>query len=183
MTERLISPLPDRSRTARLELSRATDLEREDLVELHLTSSYLEDWVGTPARPEDIDRSLHDPMLPPGGNKENFRFFSIYRRSPHRLVGLADVYHGYPEPSCFYLGYLYFHPDFQGEGYGREIVEFLVEHCRSCGFRAIRLGVHLKNWPALRFWFNNGFDRITLISGDKIHTTENFAVLELEKLL
>ena len=50
-------------------------------------------------------------------------------------------------------------------------------------YKKIRLGVHLKNWPALRFWTKIGFDKIIDIVGDELYSADTFASVILEKAL
>ncbi len=47
----------------------------------------------------------------------------------------------------------------------------------------MRLGVALKNWPALRFWTRAGFDRIITVKGDEIFSESTSAFLVREEPL
>jgi len=66
------------------------------------------------------------------------------------------------------------------QGYAREVFCYLAEEAEKSGFAKLRLGVHLKNWPALRFWHKVGFDRLVDIVGDAEHSegTNATAILE-----
>jgi len=50
-------------------------------------------------------------------------------------------------------------------------------------YSSIRLVVALKNWPALRFWVKNGFNRIIEMHGDPVFSASSFADFILEKRL
>jgi len=45
------------------------------------------------------------------------------------------------------------------------------------------LVVDIKNWSAMRFWVQEGFDKIIEMVGDKVISEETFAHLILEKSL
>jgi len=51
----------------------------------------------------------------------------------------------------------------------------------KAGFRELRLTVDIKNWPAIRFWLKNGFDRITTFVGDKEYSNKSSAKIELAR--
>ena len=59
----------------------------------------------------------------------------------------------------------------------------LSDQLRHLGFNEIRLVVDLKNWPAIRFWVQNGFDKVIEMVGDKTISENTFAHFILEKLL
>jgi ribosomal protein S18 acetylase RimI-like enzyme len=93
------------------------------------------------------------------------------------------MYRGFPTPNIFWIVYLAIHPDFQGKGYGREFMTGLSDQVKSLGYTSIRLVVDVKNWPAMRFWVQEGFDMIIYMMGDKIMSENTFAQLILEKSL
>jgi diamine N-acetyltransferase len=62
-------------------------------------------------------------------------------------------------------------------------VNYIFNEASVIGFSEARIGVHLKNWPALRFWTQLGFDKILGIVGDDKHTEKTFSVLKLQKRL
>lgn len=74
-------------------------------------------------------------------------------------------------------------PAHQRQGYAQEVVEGTAEVARQIGYGAIGIGVQLKNWPALRFWTKQGFDKIVRIVGDAEHSESTFAAISLRKRL
>lgn len=119
--------------------------------------------------------------LPPGGEKQNLHSFILSRKSDGKSVGLLSGYFGYPEKEIFYLGSLFIRRGEQRRGLGKEIVEELERILPEYGFKQGRLGVALRNWGALRFWIELGYDRVTKISGDLEYGKGKYALLELAK--
>jgi ribosomal protein S18 acetylase RimI-like enzyme len=71
----------------------------------------------------------------------------------------------------------------QGNSLGKEVINTLCTEIKSAGWKSIGLGVHLKNWKGLRFWKNNGFNRILEIYGDKEYDESTYSIIALKKEL
>lgn len=179
--------LPAVWETDRLSVADSTLAEATELQQVHDACAYIEAWTGARSdsqQAESMLSALQGGDLPPGGSKEFFRLQSIRVKATTHLIGFADVYHGYPKADIFWVGFLCIHPDYQNQGYGREVVRGLTEVVAGLGaYSAIRLGVALKNWPALGFWTKVGFDRIVEIRGDKVYSEQSFAFMYLERRL
>jgi ribosomal protein S18 acetylase RimI-like enzyme len=152
-----------------LELQRACD-----------ACAYINEWTGLSEQP--ILSTLKNGDLPPNGTLEFFRLQSIRLAETHQMIGYLELYHGYPSIEVFWIGMFGIDPQFQGNGYGQELVNKLCELVHDTqGYSKIRLGVALNNWPAIRFWVKAGFDRIVKLNGDKNYSSVTFAFLVLEK--
>lgn len=127
------------------------------LQQLNESSDYISDWVDWKTPPDYVYKCLTEGYLPPGGQKEKFRSKSIYIKNSHQLIG--------------------FHRDHQHYGYAQEFVNYIIGEAAKLGFSESRIGVHLKNWPALRFWTQLGFDKILGIGGDKEHSEKTFSTI------
>ncbi|GAB1410277.1 hypothetical protein MASR1M90_14310 [Desulfovibrionales bacterium] len=128
-------------------------------------------------------RFIRKTNLPAEGNARQLRNFLVACADTAQVVGLCSVYQGYPEPRIAYVGELFFLPDAQHVGLGRELYLALEERFRACSMQAVRVGVGLRNWNALRFWIRLGFVRITGMSGDRDFSPQAYAFLELQKNL
>ncbi len=53
----------------------------------------------------------------------------------------------------------------------------------NLGYTHTRVNIAVKNWPAIRFWTKAGFNEISGIFGDRIHSENTFANIELIKTL
>lgn len=98
-------------------------------------------------------------------------------------MGFFDGYCGYPEAGDVWISIFVIDAAHQQLGYARQVIAGLSALCSASGWKRIGVGVHLKNWRALRFWQRNGFDHIGTIYGDKEHSPEAFAVITLFKSL
>jgi diamine N-acetyltransferase len=156
--------------------------ENLELQRVDDSCTYINEWTGLSEQP--ILSILKDGDLPPNGSKEFFRLQSVRLAATHQMVGYLELYHGYPSIDVLWIGMFGLDPQFQGHGYGQELINRLCELVgEMTGYSKIGLGVALKNWPAIRFWVNAGFDRIVKISGDKVYSNSSFAFLGLEKNL
>lgn len=164
-----------------------TDATIEDVAELqeiYEQSSYLGEWDGHPEREEDFIRTcLSEGQLPPSGKKKNYKLKVIRLKETGEAIGYLDLYQGYPSEIDLWLPTMIISQAHQGEGYGRETINLLTFKADEMGFKTIQLIVALKNWPAIRFWSNNGFDNIMNISGDKVYGQSSFANMHLAKEL
>jgi len=176
-------------KTQRLTVNDSVLPDLPELDQILMACSYIEEWSGwRHEHPESqFDKSMRplmmDGELPPNGSKEFFRLQSIRLSEAERIIGFLAIYHGFPTTNIAWILYLYIHPDCQGKGYGQEFVRELSEQLRRLGFTGMRLVVDVKNWPAMRFWVQEGFDKIIEMVGDKVISEETFAHLILEKSL
>ena len=89
-------------------------------------------------------------------------------------------YHGFPDTPTLWIAILAIHTDYQGKKFGQEVVLGLMEEARKLSnYTRLGLTVGIKNWPALRFWINNGFTEIIKLNGDKVYGEKAFADLWL----
>jgi len=175
--------ISDEWQTERLTVRNSRDHEVRELQELYKEFfSYFMNF-SSPGKysPLHIRNCLEKGDLPPGGLKRCYQLKSIYRNRDMKLIGFFAGYHGYPEREIFYIGQLFIRSDFQGKGVGGEVVERCVAEVVKAGFRELRLTVDIKNWPAIRFWLKNGFDRITTFVGDKEYSNKSSAKIELAR--
>ncbi len=177
-----IKLIPDCWETPRLKVKDSQQQDVAELQEAYDQAAYIKPWTGQSSGRKNTMRSaLIEGDLPPGGSKEFFRLQSVRLKASGELTGFLEMYHGYPIPDVFWVGLLLISPMFQKEGYGRERVNSLKELLRSLGgYQGIRLGVALKNWPAIRFWKCVGLDRIVMVKGDDVCSATTFAFLILE---
>jgi diamine N-acetyltransferase len=173
--------IPSQGGTERLVIKNSTMEECTELQLLNEISDYTENWIGRRTEPYYVLKCLTKGCLPPGGKQEFYQAKSIYLKDSRQLIGFSELYHGYPEKEIFYIGWLFIHPDHQHNGYAQEFVNYVVCEASKIGFTEARIGVQLKNWPALRFWTQLGFDKILGTVGDKDHSEKTFSVLRLQK--
>ncbi|MCP4603232.1 MAG: GNAT family N-acetyltransferase [Proteobacteria bacterium] len=121
--------------------------------------------------------------IPPGGKKKNLRNILLFEKDSNDPIGLLGCYFGYPKNNVMYLGCLFLRPNYHRKGLGKEIVTQIEQDVRNYNIDEIRIGVGLKNWRALLFWTNLGYDKITKITGDKEFGDNKFAIVELTKNL
>ena len=163
-------------------LLRASILAEADVLQaIGEASDYLEPWVGWKTPKDYAYKTLTEGNLPPGGTLENFRAKTICLRATKEAVGVLELYCGLKTPETLLLGWLFILPEHQKRGYAREAIEALISEASKDGFGKIRLGVSLKNWPALRFWQALGFERFAGVLGDDAHSDKTFASAILER--
>lgn len=165
--------------TTRLIIKDSVLDECEVLQAINESSDYIENWVGWKTPEDYAFKTLTEGNLPPGGDKKNFRAKTIYLKETYEAIGVIEAYCETKE--TLVIGWLFILPKYQKQGYAREATCQIFDEAKKQNFKKIELGVHLKNWPAIRFWYAMGFDRIVGIIGDDIYSEKTFASIILEK--
>jgi diamine N-acetyltransferase len=181
--------IPGRWQTARLILADSTPAEAPELQAINDIVPQTRSWMQVEGQ-DNPDCSmllaLTEGVLPPipGRAKDHFRLQSIRLVGTGELIGFLGVYHGFPDEHTFWLNVITFHPNFQGKGYGPELLLRLGEIVRQLGgYSRMRTYVELTNWPSLRMCIKGGLDRMVEIVGDRIHAQDAEAHVLLEKTL
>lgn len=65
-----------------------------------------------------------------------------------------------PAQSSFTILYIAVHPDVEGRGVARQLLDAAEVHARSCGFAQMDLSVYLDNTRAIAFYERNGWQRL-----------------------
>ncbi|MBD3921665.1 GNAT family N-acetyltransferase [Paenibacillus sp. PR3] len=178
----MIAVLPDRWGSNNLAFLKISENEIRE-VRFYLNSQSINLWDGNEYNANQIEHWIRKGDLPPEGNKQNYRLFTVRRNSRNEIIGILSVYHGYPRSDSAYLVFLYISREQQGLGFGQEAVSQLCIELKKRGYKEIRANVAVRNWPAIRFWTKAGFNGISGIYGDKVHSDSTYANLELFKLL
>ncbi|MBS4538772.1 GNAT family N-acetyltransferase [Clostridium sp. D2Q-11] len=173
--------------TKNLYIRNATRKESEDLQEICEVwnkgdKEYLE---GSKFPNNYIEKCFKEGDLPPTpeASIEQYTLKSIYLKEEGKIIGFFDTYHGYPTEDTLFIGILLIAPDYQRKGYAQEVIDFISKEGGVLNYRRISIGVYLKNWKALRFWTNAGFDKVLGVYGDKEYNENSFAFVGLEKSL
>ncbi|SFJ16751.1 GNAT family N-acetyltransferase [Thermoflavimicrobium dichotomicum] len=178
--------IPDYWETRRLYIRDAImDQDLEYLQSLYDKSAYIGKWDNHRRNVEDqyIFRCLTEGDLPPNGRKELFKVQPIFHKESNEMMGLIFLYHGYPSPDILWIAFFFISQEYQAQKYGQEVIQQLFHGARGANYTKVRLGVALKNWPALRFWTRLGFNRIIGVFGDPIHSEYTFSSVVLEASL
>ena len=89
-----------------------------------------------------------------------------------QFVGEISLVHTHPDPDYTvpgrraYLSRLVVKPEYRRRGIGRTLVRFAAEKAGELGYRELSIGVDLDNYPALRLYAEEGFDRILRVDKD-----------------
>lgn len=187
MTQPLPLLLPAQWTTERLIIADGVLDDVARLTALFNACSYVEPWDPTfHIVEEDELRQVIQNSLSTQEDHRYFRLQGVRRAGDNNPIGYFHLSHWsprLPQANTAYISMFVIHPDFQGQRYAQEVVIGLADQLRQLGYAAIWLQVYLKNWPALRFWFRQGFSHIIEYEGDPIHTASAHANLVLERRL
>jgi ribosomal protein S18 acetylase RimI-like enzyme len=115
---------------------------------------------------------------------EIFRMQSVLLRGSEDIIGYFHLYHNAPMPQRVWISMFVVHPHFQRNRFGSELAYGIWDQVRQLQeYEAIWLKVYLKNWPALRFWIEMGWQTIIRYEGDTVHAENTMAALVLERKL
>jgi len=161
------------------------DLNQDDIEiaqDLYEKSAFMEEWTGQELHPNYVSHCFFEGDLPPNGQMDNFKI-QVACDARNRIIGLLVLYHGYPHGECAYITFLFFDPEVQRQGLGRELAQELFHRLKLLRYNEVRANVQLKNWSGLRFWANVGLTTITGIYGDSDYSKDAYADIELSKQL
>lgn len=75
-------------------------------------------------------------------------------------AGYAQIRQSKPwwkDPTFAYLGFMFVHPDFRGQGINQKIINHLKEWAKSRNIYELRLDVYVNNEAAIRAYQKTGF--------------------------
>ena len=179
--------LPTRWTTPRLTITDGAFEDVPKLTAIFNACSYAEPWDPTfHVIGEDELRGLVQRSLSTDGADLYFRLQAIRVTGQKDPIGYFHLSHWsvrLPQTDTAFVSMFVIDPARQRQGYAQEAAAGLAESLAQCGYVAIWLHVYLKNWPALRFWIQQGFTHVVEYEGDPIHGESAHALLTLERRL
>ncbi|HUM71965.1 MAG TPA: GNAT family N-acetyltransferase [Chloroflexota bacterium] len=179
--------LPPEWSTARIRVKDSQLRDVPCLTQIFNSCHYVEQWDPTfQLVDEDEIRQLVEKSLTDTGVEQGFRLQRLETIDGRGSIGYFHVQHHsarLPQPATAFISMFVIHPEHQGKQYAQEVVAGLSQQLAERGYMAIWLEVYLKNWPALRFWVQRGFNKIIEYDGDKQLSETAQATLILEKRL
>lgn len=155
-----LDPVRDRARTQDL-FARAAD--------------YIRLETGLPPDGTEAERFFAD--APPGADLA--RSCKLGQEAAGRLVSLADLAFGFPEPGDAFVGLLLVDPACRGQGLGAALLGHLATVARARGARRLLAAVLEANPDGRRFWEREGFRHVRTAPpdryGDRIHVAHRLA--------
>ncbi len=176
--------LPQRWDTARYQIADSTPADVPLLTAVFNSCAYVEPWDPTfrPVAEAEL-AGLVAQSLADEGDARVFRLQAIRPRGGDDPVGYFHLWHRRPQPDQVGISMFVIDAGHRGHGAGEEVVEALAARLAGLGYRAMRLEVYLKNWPALRFWIARRFTTIDGYEGDRAHDAASHASLRLARRL
>ncbi|MCL2410577.1 MAG: GNAT family N-acetyltransferase [Treponema sp.] len=152
---------------------------KDDLQELLDSVSYITEFSGY-TECKSAEETITNPDLPENGKKENVRLECIYNEF-NEMVNFCEYY---IDNDTIFLGCFHIKQNEQKKGLGKFILNMYEKKWKmEQKYNRVILNVDIKNWVAIRFWYNNGYNRIIKWVGDKEYSNITYAMLRLEKLL
>ncbi|TNC50130.1 GNAT family N-acetyltransferase [Rubellimicrobium rubrum] len=103
---------------------------------------------------------------PPGGNPSKSLKLGLFNEE--RLLGLADLAFGYPNPTDAYLGLMMLAADARGRGLGRIFLRHVEAAARERGAVRLLLAVLEANPRGRAFWEVQGFGAPKVFAATRI---------------
>jgi RimJ/RimL family protein N-acetyltransferase len=158
--------LPHFWQTERLSISDSILDEIPELQQINDLVPQTENWMDTEEHEGPLNSmryALEHGSLPPipERSKDFFRLQSVRLRASGELIGFLAAYHGFPQEDVFWPNAVTLHPDFQGKGYGTELLRGLCDTVQQLGsYTCLRTYVHLGNLRSLRMCVKAGLNKI-----------------------
>jgi GNAT superfamily N-acetyltransferase len=169
--------------TDRCDIHTLQHAEEKTLQNLYERSAPLPKWTGQSLNPLYISNILNGtPGLPPGGSPDRVVVQHAAHRASERDAdpsAFFELYQGHPGEGDLYIGLFAVDPSWRGQRYGKELVNGIISLAASRSYETVRAAVDLKNWDALRFWIGCGFKEAVKVSGDREHSEDAYASMEL----
>lgn len=130
-------------------------------------------WVMTDRTPPDRQKAVEFfTDGPPGCDPAVAQRLGLFEQD--RLVGVAELSFGFPEPEDGYLGLMLFDPAARGRGLGPLFLAEVERLARARGCPRLLLAVLEENRGGWRFWLGQGFtltglSRFDDDTGHRIH--------------
>jgi len=157
------------------------------LTEIFNSCNYVEQWDPTFSIVDEKEiKLLVEKSLSETDENNGFRLQCLEIKDSSKIIGYFHLQHyspRLPQPATAFISMFVIHPEFQGKRFAQEIVEGLAKQLADCGYIAIWLAVYLKNWVAIRFWIQQGFNKIIEYDGTNQFSETAQASLTLEKRL
>lgn len=157
------------------------------LTEIFNSCNYVERWDPTfyIVDENEIKLLVEKSLSESDGNK-GFRLQCLEMKENGKIIGYFHLQHyspRLPQPATAFISMFVIRPEFQGKHLAQEIVEGISRQLADHGYIAIWLSVYLKNWGAIRFWIQQGFNKIIEYDGPGQFSETEHASLTLEKRL
>jgi GNAT superfamily N-acetyltransferase len=134
------------------------ELHLEDVAEVQRVMEWCEDYFaethGRVAAPTEAESLF--AHRPPGASSEAKHVWGALG-GDGRLVAVADVIEGWPDPETWMLGLLLVEPGERDRGLGGAIVEELADRAVAVRVHRLRAGAFRNRPAAVRFWRAHGF--------------------------
>lgn len=175
--------VPSQYTTERLSIRDSKLEDEKDLDIVNMSCAYLEKFTGIKHESDYINEVLNKGDLPPKGKNEFYKVKTIIEKKSNTIIGFLEYYLGYPNQNTVWISTFYIKKDKQQNGYGKETIDSMKEYFENSTFIKVAIGVHLKNWVALRFWVRCEFKHIYDIFGDREFGIDKYATIALEHFL
>jgi ribosomal protein S18 acetylase RimI-like enzyme len=157
------------------------------LTEIFNSCNYVEQWDPTFYIVDENEiKLLVEKSLSETDENKGFRLQCLEVKDTRKIIGYFHLQHyspRLPQPATAFISMFVIHPEFQGKRFAQEIVDGLAKQLADCGYIAIWLAIYLKNWAAIRFWIQQGFNKIIEYDGANQFSETAQASLTLEKRL
>ena len=165
----------------------ATSLVHECAVLQAVCDSWCDkmEFEGSAFEPNYIQKCFSEGDLPPieNASKSSYRLLTIKLKDTQTTIGFSDLYFGYPNDKTAWISIFMIHNNYRKNGYAQEAIKMIADECKKQGFSEMGIAVYLKNWRALRFWSQAGFNNVVGINGDKDYSPNAYARIELSMRL
>ena len=163
----------------KLNIAKIQELEELEIIEKECIQYFSFDPQCNENHTLSIKECVLNGDIPEGGKKENYYFYCI--RKNNVLIGFIDFYLEYIKKDSAYITSIYIKQEYQKHGFGKEILNSVIEKFSETGIKEIYLHCSLRNTEALKFWVKNGFNIIVNIESNGNLFPNNFGGIELMK--
>ena len=126
---------------------------------------------------EEITSSWHDPKRLAQQIQNNDCYFAVAKNDTGKIVGIITARR--IENKILQIDRLYIHPDFQGQGIGKQLLAHASKEFES--IKTVLLDVEAMNKKAIEFYERQGFEKYGEL--DEVIGDKNFKVIKMKKFI
>ncbi len=174
-----MSVMNDNWKTERTEIRNMDANDIGPIQKIYDACKYIDEWSDQKNIPNESIEDMYKQSVKTENNKNDIVKLQTILFNKI-IIGFLNLHCFYPDDKSMWIGILEIDPSYHKKGFGQEIIKTLFDRLRELRmYNRVYLAVDIKNWPALSFWIQVGFNKIFRMYGDKIYANDKFASLVL----
>ena len=137
----------------------------DEILELDIKNFYKCNNIWNMEKNKELKDRFYNELL----SKNRMTF--VYAKDEEYIGEISIVFNKNDEDYSItdirlYISRIIVKKEFRGRGYGKKLMNYIIEYAKREGYKELSLGVNLDNYIALKLYIELGFDKIQYIGED-----------------